>query len=103
MPVIQMPSRPDRSDVPILGQPARVEGMTLVVVVVCLQCPAGEMLALVNAQPAVCPSCGARVSLNSLDWDAANPVPRISMSATRPLPNQISQLATNTNTNTNKE
>lgn len=81
-----MPIPAISSRVPMVGAPARVDGMTLVVVVTCQQCKAGEQLALVNAQPATCPSCGATVSLEQVQWDRKNPVPRIELNASRPLP-----------------
>lgn len=77
-----------RPDIPIIGStpPAEIQGMTIVVVVECKQCDAKEVLALVNAQPAVCPACGATVSMDALNWRRDNPVPKIALSATRPIP-----------------
>ena len=75
-----------RPTIPILGQdPARIEGMTIIVVVTCQQCASGEQLGLLNAQPATCPSCGATVSLDRVSWDKQSPVPKIALSATKPL------------------
>ena len=70
--------------VPILGSPARVLGMTLIVVVQCDQCDGHDELALVNAQPAVCPTCGALVSLERIQW-SKDSVPKIELQASRPL------------------
>ena len=71
-----------RFHVPTLGEPAKIQGMTIIVVVRCQQCDAGEDLALVNAQPAACPTCGAIVSLDRVTWDKDVPVPSIALSAT---------------------
>lgn len=67
-----------------LNEPAKIHGMTIVVVVQCQQCEAGEQLALVNAQPAVCPSCGATYSADRVLWEKTTPSPQIALSATPP-------------------
>lgn len=77
-----------RAPVPTIGEPAKVMGMTIIVVVTCQRCQAGEDLALVNAQPATCPSCGSTVALDRVTWDKDKPRPFIELSATpaAPLP-----------------
>ena len=72
-------------EVPRIGDPAKLLGLTIVVVAECQQCPAHEQLALVNAQTAVCPSCGATVGMDHLEWDRHQPVPTITLNATRPV------------------
>lgn len=71
-------------NIPTIGDPAKVEGMTVIVVVTCMQCQARNQLGLLNSQPAICPTCGARVSIKSISWDVANNgIPKIHLDATR--------------------
>lgn len=71
--------------VPMVGkEPAKIQGATILVVVTCQQCQGNDDICLVNAQPAVCPTCGAVVTLDSYSWDREDPVPKIALSATLP-------------------
>jgi hypothetical protein len=75
-------------DIPILQrsamEPARVVSLTILVTVHCQQCLSTDDLVLVNAQPAVCPSCGALLSLDRVTWDNVQQ-PSIALSASRPV------------------
>lgn len=68
-------------NIPLLGAPAKVLGMTIIVVVECQQCNSKEQIALVNAQPAVCPGCSALLAMDRVQWDKHNPTPKIAISA----------------------
>lgn len=74
-------------DIPIINnEPAAVQGITIVVVVECRQCDSKEQLALVNSQPATCLSCGATVTMDALSWRRDRAIPKLALSATRPVP-----------------
>lgn len=75
---IQMPKY---RDMPRLDEPGQILGLTLLVSVQC-QCGAPTLIGLLNAQPAVCETCGAVFSLDAVSWNKDHPTPTIAMRAT---------------------
>lgn len=57
-------------------------GLTLVVIVQCQQCDHAEGLALVNALPAACPTCGTIFAVDAVTWAKDRAVPQVALSMT---------------------
>lgn len=86
--------------VPIIGrghapiekgkEPFRVTSMSLLIGAECSCGGPDRIVALVNHQPAACPSCGAVVSMDSLSWEKGNPVPHIALSVAPSRKDQLS-------------
>jgi hypothetical protein len=74
-----------RPEIPVLGEPAKVTGLTILVSVICNQCPAQSPLILVGAQRTGCPACGALYGLDAVQWDRHQPVPKVILNSTRPI------------------
>ena len=79
-----MPVPFDLSSATIVGEPARVVSLTMLVVVECRQCAGRHQMTLINLQPACCPSCGAVYELERVVWSAQEAIPKISLSASPP-------------------
>lgn len=74
-------------DVPMLGEPGKVVGLTLLVSILCNQCDGPHEPILLVApmdQKAVCPVCGALYGLDAVAWDRAKPLPRIVLNSSPP-------------------
>lgn len=76
MPILSIPGR----DSIIAEEPATIAGLTILVSVQC-QCGAPEFLGLLNAQKAVCESCGAGFSLDAVSWERGSSTPSIAISS----------------------
>jgi hypothetical protein len=67
---------------PVKGEPAKVDGLTILVAVTCHLCEYNVQVMLLNGQPASCAKCGAIFNLDLVRWDKDNPVPFVGLSAT---------------------
>jgi hypothetical protein len=80
---------PTAPPVPILGEPAKVLGILVLVTVACNQCARPSPIILAGAQQAGCPHCGAVYGLDRVLWDRRDSVPKITLNST---PSQASPL-----------
>ena len=71
--------------VPLLGEPAKVVQLTVLVVIECNQCEAHSRLTLIDGQSAVCTHCGAMYQADRVTWDRRVAVPSIALTASRPV------------------
>lgn len=85
MPVTVFP----HPEIPVVGEPAKVTGLAILVTIVCNQCDAGTSLILVGEQQVACSACGAVYGLDAVRWDRREPHPHITFNvmlrAARPL------------------
>jgi hypothetical protein len=67
---------------PVRGEPAKIDGLTILVAVTCQLCDRQAQAIVLNGQSANCPGCGAIFTVDLVRWDKDNPVPFVGLSAT---------------------